>query len=399
MRTVNYFSQALPLALFAAGCLEAAAAPVLRGKVETLAGDVYEGALRFEDQDLVLLDPAGERRVAAPDLKLATLRLEGSELPANNPPAENGLHAFYFNEPDLSGKAVHRIDPFIDDPWRGRPPSPDFSEGRFSVRWEGEVSGPLTGKVKFQPSADDGVRLWVDGQLLVDQWRPGSSQVESEFPMEAGKRYPIRMEYYQGGGGLQAKLAWSGPGLSHQLIPQTCLFTSSDVAIPLYSGVILKGGSFLAGAVKKMTRTEVEISTSSPDGAPLRIPRVYLAAVIFDSSDPSKLASVVDRQAGCLLRTGDYMESSDLTIEEGKVLAGSVLFGQRTLLPDEVPIIKLADHEIAPAIFEVRTKSGSILRANALTLSADNSSAIDNSRFRINLPAGEIATVRGIATK
>jgi hypothetical protein len=526
------------------------AAPTLHGTVETQAGERLEGPLRFENQDLVLLNPAGgERKVAASELKVAKLRLVGSGSSAlraakrmpglrgsyyrspefgGGPPNErvdsvidfewsskaplpgfprenfsvrwrgeietttagnygfhtnsddgvrlwidhrllidrwlpqpsieysgqinlearrrypivleyfqgsamagvklrwtppgagkdvipapqlshesnaaglgekNGLLGFYFNSPDLSGKPVHRVDPFIDSPWRNRPPSPDFKEGRFSVRWEGEVAGPLTGKVTFQTSADDGVRLWVDGHLLVDQWRPGSSQVQAEFLMEAGKRYPIRMEYYQGGGGLHTSLAWSGPGLSHQLIPQSRLFTSSDVTIPLYSGVILKGGSFLAGEVKKMTRTELEITTSGPEGAPIRIPRVYLAAVIFDSSDPAKLALVESRKAGCLLRRGDYLESSDLSIEEGKVVAGSILLGRRTFLPDQVPMIKLASHKIASAMFELRTRSGSILRVNSLTLDGEKALVKDNSNFQFTLQPGKVASVYGIVGK
>jgi hypothetical protein len=390
MCLANRFLQTLPLFVFVAGCLETTAEPALRGKIETRDGNYYEGTLRFENQEIILPGPAGERKITALNLKIANLWLEGGEPLASISRAKNGLHAFYFNSPDLSGKAVHRIDPLIDNPWRGRPPSPDFNEGRFSVRWEGEVAGPLTGKVTFQPFVDDGVRLWIDGQLLVDQWRAGSSQVKSEYPMEKGKLYPIRMEYYQGGGGLQARLAWSGPGLSHQPIPQAKFFTSADVAIPLYSGIILKGGSFLAGVVKRMTRTEVEICTSGPDVPPLRIFRVYIAAVIFDSSDPSKLTSIEDRKSGCLLRTGDYMESSDLSIQEGKVLARSFLLGRRTFLQDEVPIIKLASHQIAPAKFEVRTRSGSILRVNALTLDADKS------RCRITLQSGEISTVHGI---
>ena len=393
---VNPFLKTLLLFVFVACCLKTNAEPVLRGKIETQDGNLYEGAIRFENKKIVFLDPAGERSVTAANLKIAKLWIEGSEALASLPIEKNGLHAFYFNSPDLSGKAIHRIDPLINNPWRGRPPSPDFNEGRFSVRWEGEVAGPLTGPVTFQPTVDDGVRLWIGDQLLVDQWRPGSSQVKSIYPMEAGKRYPIRMEYYQGGGGLHASLAWSGPGLTHEIIPQTQLFTSVDVSIPIYSGIILKGGSFLAGSVKRMNRTWVEICTAGADLPPLRILRVYLAAVIFDSSDPIKLASVEDRKAGCLLHTGDYMESSDLSIEEGKVSARSFLLGRRTFLQEEVPIIKLASHQIAPAEFEVRTRSGSILRVNALTLDAEKLIMIDNSQWGMSLEPSEISTVHGI---
>ena len=69
--------------------------------------------------------------------------------------AQNGLLGYYFNNPDLSGKPIYRIDPFIDSPWHDRAPFPDFNEEKFSVRWEGEVVGPLTGKVLFQSSAND----------------------------------------------------------------------------------------------------------------------------------------------------------------------------------------------------------------------------------------------------
>ena len=312
--------------------------------------------------------------------------------------AQNGLLGYYFNNPDLTGKPISRIDPFINSPWRDRAPFPDFDEEKFSVRWEGEVVGPLTGKVLFQPSANDGLRLWVGGKLLTEQWSAGSNQGQHEFPMQKGKSYPIRMDYFQDGGDLYAKLAWSGPGLSHQVVPQTHLLTSPKASAQYYNGVILKGGSFLAGEVRKMDEValELRIHGSKPDRQLIRIPRIYLAAIIFDSSNPDKLVRFRKREAGCLLRGGDYLESNDLSIKEGKVIAESVLFGRRTLLPDEILMIMLASPANIPAKYELRTTSGSILRINSLTLSDKNALIKDNSNYRFTLPSDVLSCIHGI---
>ena len=77
-------------------------------------------------------------------------------------------------------------------------------------------------------------------------------------------------------------------------------------------------------------------------------------------------------------------------------MAGSILFGRRTLLPDEILMIMLASPTNTPAKYELRTTSGSILRINSLTLSDKNALIKDNSNYRFTLPSDVLSCIHGI---
>ena len=96
----------------------------------------------------------------------------------------------------------------------------------FSIRWTGTVQPEHTETYTFLPRTDDGVRLWVDGKLIVDGWRDHPpTEVPGTIDLKAGVTYPIKMEYYDGGYSALAELRWSSPSTPKALIPKTCLFS------------------------------------------------------------------------------------------------------------------------------------------------------------------------------
>jgi hypothetical protein len=142
--------------------------------------------------------------------------------------AGDGLSATYFSQTNLSGSQVSRIDPEVDFDWSGTSPDPAIPQYNFSARWHGQVEAPTTETYTFYTLNDDGVRLWVDGQLLVDDWRVQAPAEESgSISLQAGHRYDIRMEYYQAFGQAVAGLSWSSPTTPKQIIPQAQLYSTS----------------------------------------------------------------------------------------------------------------------------------------------------------------------------
>jgi SpoIID/LytB domain protein len=113
----------------------------------------------------------------------------------------------YFNNASLSGSpALVRADDNINFDWGTG--SPGTNSDYFSVRWTGPIELPA-GTYEFTVTADDGVRLWVDGNLLINQWKdqaPTSYKATTTF-LVSGK-HNIKMEYYEKGGGAVAKLSW-----------------------------------------------------------------------------------------------------------------------------------------------------------------------------------------------
>jgi hypothetical protein len=136
-----------------------------------------------------------------------------------------GVKAQYYNGMNFDNLVVTRIDPQINFNW-GDPGSPDPKVGvdQFSARWTGEVEAAFTETYTFYPSADDGVRLWVNGVQLVNAWIDQSTtEYRGTIDFVAGNTYSIIMEYYENGGGAVAQLRWSSPSTPKQLIPQAAL--------------------------------------------------------------------------------------------------------------------------------------------------------------------------------
>ena len=140
--------------------------------------------------------------------------------------SENGLLAIYYDNIDFTNEAFRRIDPEINFDWSTGTPSPSMDVNTFSIRWEGFVEAPTTGTYTFYTNSDDGVRLWVNGQMIIENWTVHPATENSgTINLVAGQRVPIRMDFFENGGHAVAQLRWSASGVSKQIIPQSALFT------------------------------------------------------------------------------------------------------------------------------------------------------------------------------
>ena len=114
----------------------------------------------------------------------------------------------YYNNPWLSGSPVLvRQDSSINFDWSNGSPDYRIPSDRFSVRWTRAVSFQ-GGRYRFTTVTDDGVRLYIDGNLVIDRWMDMAPTANSvEVNLTTGV-HAIRMEYYENGGGAVAKLFW-----------------------------------------------------------------------------------------------------------------------------------------------------------------------------------------------
>ena len=146
------------------------------------------------------------------------------------PPAKatgTGLYGEYFNAKDLSDRKLSRTDATINFDWGTGSPHTGIGSDNFSIRWTGWVEPKNSGAYSFSTISDDGVRLWVDNKLIIDQWidqgatkHTGTSTIQ----MTAGHKYDIKLEYYEHTGAASVKLLWSGPGLAEEIIPSNHLY-------------------------------------------------------------------------------------------------------------------------------------------------------------------------------
>ncbi len=136
-----------------------------------------------------------------------------------------GLRAEYFRGTDLSNHALTRIDPQVNFNWPADTvPDEAIGAGAYSVRWTGEIEAAFTESYIFYTNSADGVRLWVDGQQLVDNWTDhGNTENSGRIELVAGNVYSLQMEYYDNGDGAVAELLWSSPSTPEQIVPQAAL--------------------------------------------------------------------------------------------------------------------------------------------------------------------------------
>src|SRR5215216_7145540 len=140
-------------------------------------------------------------------------------------PAANlspGLKAEYFNNEELRGPAVTvRTDERINFDWGRYKPTPELSENSFSVRWTGKLTPAESGRYTLGFTADDGARIYLDGQLFVEAWSSNPKKtVTKEVTLEAGRSYDLRMEYFQHNRESSARLVWSYPRLVERQIEE-----------------------------------------------------------------------------------------------------------------------------------------------------------------------------------
>ena len=140
-----------------------------------------------------------------------------------------GLLAQYFNDAGsniyFTALALTRTDATVDFDWADLSPDPAVQADNFSVRWSGQVMAPVTGTYTFTTSSDDGVRLYVNGELVVDNWTDhGVTQNSGTVALTAGLKYDIRMDYYERAMLATARLSWAYPGQTTQIVPQWALY-------------------------------------------------------------------------------------------------------------------------------------------------------------------------------
>ena len=136
-----------------------------------------------------------------------------------DPAPTQGLLAAYYRRTELdSSSALTRIDPQLDFNWGENAPVPDVPAQAFSARWSGQVAAQFTESYTFHVEAGGGARLWLDGQLILNQWNDKPGEFYSTVvPLTAGQKYDLRLEHFNTSKEAKLRLLWSS--LSQRKVP------------------------------------------------------------------------------------------------------------------------------------------------------------------------------------
>ncbi len=140
----------------------------------------------------------------------------------------SGLKAEFWNNTTFPGTpAVTRTDPTVNYAWRfSGSPAASIGTDNFSGRWTGSIEPRYSERYTFTAVSDDTVRLWIDGQLVIDNATPHGPAVDQGSVTLAAGRHDIRLEQTEQGGEAYLKLIWSSPNTPAQIVPRSQLYPS-----------------------------------------------------------------------------------------------------------------------------------------------------------------------------
>lgn len=182
-----------------------------------------------------------------------------------------GLTGTYFSQGGtarayFSGTSAQRIDSTVDFDWAsGTTGVTGIGSDDFSVRWTGLIRVPTTGSYNFRTQSDDGVRLYINGSLLIDNWTDHGPALDtsSSVSLIAGSYVPVTLEFYERGGGAVIRLQWSAPGgAGYVAIPASQLFHCVPVAVASFT---ITG----TGAASTCAPQTLTITARDSTGAPV----------------------------------------------------------------------------------------------------------------------------------
>ncbi|MBK7935931.1 MAG: PQQ-dependent sugar dehydrogenase [Lewinellaceae bacterium] len=149
-----------------------------------------------------------------------------------------GLAGQYFIDPqgDFDEPPVlMRIDTTVNYNWGDGSPDPLLPIDYFTARWRGFVQPLFSETYNFHVFSDDGCKLWIGDSLVIDKWEPQAPKENSgSLVLEAGKKYPVRLEFLEIGGGALVQLSWSSAHQVKQIVPRRQLYLPS---IPFPAGI------------------------------------------------------------------------------------------------------------------------------------------------------------------
>ena len=138
----------------------------------------------------------------------------------------NGLKGEYYDNINFTNQVLTRTDATVDFSWGLGSPAGNIGSDTFSVRWSGQIEPLYSETYTFQTTSDDGIRLWINNQLVIDKFiDQAPTEHTGTISLNAGERYDIRLEYYERGGGAVSRLAWSSASQPFEIIPQSQLYS------------------------------------------------------------------------------------------------------------------------------------------------------------------------------
>ena len=144
----------------------------------------------------------------------------------------NGLVGQYYANRNLEGEPIYRVDENLNFNWGTGSPMEGIPENDFSVRWTGSLEITTADEYVFSVSIDDGIRMYIDGEVIFDSWVDSdTTRISSPIFLDAGK-HNIKVEYYEASSGSRIILSWKNSTSDYVVIPKENFYYNDSDTIP-----------------------------------------------------------------------------------------------------------------------------------------------------------------------
>ncbi|MEU5089300.1 PA14 domain-containing protein [Streptomyces sp. NPDC021356] len=283
---------------------------------------------RFRDRLALLL-------AAALGLAAFTAAPTATATPADDPVEAHGLKGDYYTQSapgafDFDQLKATAFDPALDfDNLEPRLAATTGRSDDVSVRWTGRLVPEKTGAHTFSITGDNGFRLWIGGNLVIDHWVDDWDREQNSAPVEltAGKDYDIKVEYFEHYGGSNLHVRWTEPGGTKEPVPQSAFRLPDGYAYDgaLSSTVLGDGRTLRLGFAQRLTAPPASLTDHLK--AVVGGATWPLGAARTDPADPRALLvslqqPVVGDKSGTARGTADvrYDGQGGLTGADGKAV-------------------------------------------------------------------------------
>ena len=198
----------------------------------THAVSILDGLRAALDPDAVAF-LAGPGRDAAGHEVVPADRLSHTDDAGERRP---GIVGEYFANNALDGDPhIVRVDERVDFRWTLGSPGRGIPYDWYSARWTGTLDVPAGSAPRLGIEGNDGYRLWIDGELAIDNWRKRSYGARfTAAPLDGGRAYDLRLEYFESTGNARLRLVWDTadrPDPAARIDSAVALARASDIAL------------------------------------------------------------------------------------------------------------------------------------------------------------------------
>lgn len=189
--------------------------------IKAHAGELYESIWAG------LNDPLD--KALAQTRRRADIDTEAGVAPDRSGKLSTGLLGEYFvgNDFDVNKRKLRQVDKEIARDF-DRDPVAEIQKDKFLVRWSGSIRPEKTDNYTFVGKSNDGIRMSVNGQMILNNWGRSGEFKSMQVWMQADEEYAIVIEYKKSGGRGYVFLEWQGQDVARERVPARCLYPPTN---------------------------------------------------------------------------------------------------------------------------------------------------------------------------